>query len=545
MDNEQTTMMPAVPRAPAQAPAGSPSDRAMRFAVDGLSDAFPNLSVRSRFSMGHRVVMTVLGVAIVGGFVVDPVLTGSILMTLAIGLYTLMLAMRIDLARRGRRHGPHRFTAEQLAAFDDDALPTFTILVPAYKEPEVIAHLVDNLAALDYPTHLLEIKLLLEDDDAETIAAAAALGLSTPFEVVIVPPGGPRTKPKALNYALPRLHWEIVICIYDAEDRPDPLQLPQGGRDVRVGGCPSTRCVQAELAYYNADENIITRWFAIEYRMWFTQFLPALSATDAPIPLGGTSNHIRRDLLIELGALGPVQRHRGRRPRHPPAALRLPRARCSTRSRYEEANTDFVNWVKQRSRWYKGYLQTWLVHMRHPRQLLQATSGFGAFVRFNLFVGGTPLLAMLNPISWVLLVMWFMLQPHFIDRHHACRRVLRRSVRVARRQLRVLLPEPDGGVRVRSEKVFMAALRLPVYWVMMSIAAVKALCSWSFNPTTGRRPSTASASTAPLSRCPDDRRALAHPRWRSSPSTCPVPTAERSRAVSRRGASTSAGTSRT
>jgi glycosyltransferase XagB len=457
----------------------TPDDsRAIEFSVHGLSRRLPAYSAAKRFSLGQRIALVVVVGGLVAGIVVSPIVAGTVLMTVLMILYVGMVGLRIDLAVRGRGDQRVKFTDEQLAALDHGTLPTISILVPAYKEAESLPTLVAHLAALEYPSDRVEIKLLLEQDDHETIAAAARLNLVAPFQVVIVPPVGPRTKPKALNYALLGCRGEIV-CIFDAEDRPEPKQLLKVAATFAELG-PTVGCVQAELAYYNAGENLITRWFAVEYRMWFTQFLPALSRTNAAIPLGGTSNYMRRELLMQMGAWDPYNVTED-------ADLGIRLRRCGytvavlDSITYEEANTDFVNWVKQRSRWYKGYLQTWLVHMRHPVRLIK-DMGFGAFVRFNLFVGGTPVLAMLNPISWALIALWFLLQPHFIIE---------------------IMPAPvyySGlfgwlfgnfilyylnlmtAYEFDDERIFMAALRLPLYWIMMSIAAVKALLQLVFNP---------------------------------------------------------------
>lgn len=480
MDTPAPQQLIAPPTGPmVTRPIETESERALRFATDGLYESFPELSVKSRFSKGQRVVLIGIVLLVLAGLGLRPILTGQIFMTVSICTYTAMLLFRVDLMRKGRHQGAHRFTDDELMALDESTLPSFTILVPAYKEPEVIGHLVDNLAALNYPTHLLQIRLLLEEDDEATIRAAEELHLEAPFEIVVVPPGEPRTKPKALNYALLSSTGELV-CIYDAEDRPDPMQLRKvAAVFARVG--PEYACVQAELAYFNSDENVVTRWFATEYRTWFTQFLPALSSVDAPIPLGGTSNHIRRDLLVQMGAWDPYNVTED-------ADLGIRLRRCGFRVAvvdsitYEEANTDAVNWVKQRSRWYKGYAQTWLVHMRNPVRTFREV-GLGGFVRFNLFVGGTPLLAALNPISWMLVLSWFIVQPQFIMD------VIPTPVYYAGMtgwlvgnfsfwylNLMVAYDFHD------QPKVFRAALLLPVYWVLMSIAAVKAFVQLAFNP---------------------------------------------------------------
>jgi cellulose synthase/poly-beta-1,6-N-acetylglucosamine synthase-like glycosyltransferase len=465
-----------------EGPAGTdppPDDaRAIEFSVHGLSRRLPAYSALKRFSLGQRIFIGLVIPTLLAGLVLTPILAGTIVMTTLTIVYVGTVGLRIELAIRGRGDQRARFTDEQLAALDRQSLPTFSILVPAYKEPKVLPNLVGYLAALEYPKELLEIKLLLERDDYDTIEAALALGLKAPFEVIIVPPVGPRTKPKALNYALLGCKGDIV-CIFDAEDRPDPKQLLKVAATFAQLG-DRVGCVQAELAYYNANENLITRWFAVEYRMWFTQFLPALSRTKAVIPLGGTSNYIRRDLLVRMGAWDPYNVTED-------ADLGVRLRRCGygvavlDSITYEEANTDFVNWMKQRSRWYKGYLQTWLVHMRHPIRLIKDI-GFGAFVRFNLFVGGTPVLAMLNPISWALIVTWFVLQPHFIIEimpwpvyYSGLFGWLFGNFVLYYLNLMVAYEFDD-------EKVFMAALRLPVYWVMMSIAAVKAVVQLIFDP---------------------------------------------------------------
>lgn len=450
----------------------------LRWSIEGLYDARPEASAKARFSRGQLVGVVVAGLGLVVGFWRSPIATGTACMGIAVGVYLLVLGMRIDLMMRSRS-GRYEISDADALSIPDVALPSYAVMVPAYREPEVMPRLVAGLGALDYPEAKLDVMLLLEADDDETLTAARAIDLPSHIRIVEIPPSEPRTKPKALNFALTDTSAEIVT-IYDAEDQPDPLQLRKVAATLAYAGS-ATACVQCELGYFNADENVITRWFATEYRMWFSRFLPQLSQADAAIPLGGTSNHLRRSVLLEAGAWDPFNVTedadlgiRLRRLGHRVAVL--------DSVTLEEANTDFVNWVKQRSRWYKGYLQTWLVHMRAPRTLLRDL-GWGGFVRFNLFVGGTPLLALLNPVSWGLLVLWFAFRPRFIVD---------------------IMPWPIyysgllGWVLGNSlfyylnltvsfelglSRVFRAALLLPVYWVMMSLAAVKAAVQLVFNPS--------------------------------------------------------------
>jgi cellulose synthase/poly-beta-1,6-N-acetylglucosamine synthase-like glycosyltransferase len=370
-------------------------------------------------------------------------------------------------------------TDEEALAFPESELPRFSVMIPAYHEREVVEHLLRAVGGLDFPREKLQVMLLLEADDQETIDAATAVDLDIDVEIVLVPPAEPRTKPKALNYGLQFATGDIVT-VYDAEDVPEPLQLRRAAVVLNRYG-DDIACVQAQLSYSNTHQNIITKWFTLEYAIWFSLFLPGLVSSGAPVPLGGTSNHFRRTSLIELGAWDPfnvtedadlgIRMHR-----------RGHRTRVVQSVTLEEGNSDFVNWVKQRSRWYKGYLQTWIVNIRRPGQLYREL-GFKDFIRFNLFVGGTPLLGLLNPIFWALTILWFTAKPHFI---------------------KLLFPAPVfyvgllcwafGNFTVaylwliatrltKRTDLLVAALLVPVYWVMMSVAAVKALVQLVFTPS--------------------------------------------------------------
>ena len=359
------------------------------------------------------------------------------------------------------------------------SLPLYTILIPAYREPDVIAELLASIDALEYPTERLDVKLILERDDEETIAAVEAARPGSHVQVLLVPPSQPRTKPKALNYGLTYARGDLVT-IYDAEDRPDPLQLRRAVVAFSHSH-PNVACFQAKLAFDNIEDNLITRWFAAEYAMWFNLYLPGLVGQDAPLPLGGTSNHFRRAVLENVAAwdcynvtedadLGIRLRRRG---------WRVGMLESTT---YEEANTDFVNWVKQRSRWYKGYLQTWAVHMRHPRTLWRQLGPRG-FLHLNLFVGGTPLLAFLNPIFWSFVVVWFIAMPHVIRQIYPAPIFYMALLCFALGNAAVFYMTLLGARLTNRPRLVLASLLVPLYWVMMSIAAMKAVVQFVATPS--------------------------------------------------------------
>ncbi len=274
----------------------------------------------------------------------------------------------------------------EVAALTDRELPTYTVLVPVYKEANIIGLLMDNLVSLDYPPGKLDIIVLLEEDDDETIAAARASRPPHFVNLLVVPDAPPKTKPKACNVGLQFARGDYLV-IYDAEDRPEPDQLKKAVVAMRKAG-PETVCIQASLNYFNVNENFLTRMFTLEYSYWFDYMLPGLDRLGLPIPLGGTSNHFRTDVLRELGGWDPYDvtedADLGVR-----ASARGYRVGVVNSTTYEEANKAYGNWIRQRSRWIKGYMQTVLVHLRSPVQLGR-TLGLKQVLGFLMLIAGTP-----------------------------------------------------------------------------------------------------------------------------------------------------------
>ena len=441
----------------------------------------PELSAQRILSTGQRrgALVAVIVFLVALGLAPRPTAVAAVA---AITLFYLAsLTFRLHLLRLSlRTTGVTPIDPHRLAELGANELPTYTVLIPAFGEGErVLRALFIALDRLDYPRHLLDIQLLLEEDDGPTIAAAAAAGAPDRADLVLVPPGGPRTKPNALNFGLARARGELVT-IFDAEDRPEPQQLRKAALVFRHAP-PTLGCLQARLGYFNPDQNIITRWFAIEYLMWFSQLLPGLTHLDAPVPLGGTSCHFPRTVLAAVGGWDAFNVAED-------ADLGIRLHRLGYRTAVldsvtdEEANSHFVNWVKQRSRWYKGYLQTWLVHMRHPRQLWRQLGARG-FARFNLFVGGTPALALVNPLFWGLTVLWFATKPAFLEAifpapifHIGLLCWLIGNFLLAYFFMFTALQQDRP-------RLVGAAAMVPVYWLMMSLAAVKAVVQLVRSPT--------------------------------------------------------------
>jgi cellulose synthase/poly-beta-1,6-N-acetylglucosamine synthase-like glycosyltransferase len=231
---------------------------------------------------------------------------------------------------------------------------------------------------------------VVEPDDQETRAAVA--GLSPPFEIIVAPKLGPRTKPKALNIALPFVRGKFV-AVYDAEDRPEPDQL-RLAIEAFTNETRQLACVQARLTIDNSGDSWLSRLFTAEYAGLFDVFLPGLAAWRLPLPLGGSSNHFRTETLYSIGAWDPYNVTED-------ADLGMRLARLGYRtaviasSTYEEAPSRFRPWLRQRTRWFKGWMQTWLVHTRSPSHLIRDL-GWRGFAAFQLIVGGTVLAALVH-----------------------------------------------------------------------------------------------------------------------------------------------------
>ncbi|MEL7489195.1 MAG: glycosyltransferase family 2 protein [Pseudomonadota bacterium] len=369
--------------------------------VSALRRKIPSASAHALLSPKQRDVAVILIALFSIIFAATP-LGLLIAFNIFVSLYFLcVISFRLYLAAIAWRTAPGADPSEK-AGLADEALPTVTILLPLYDEAGSLALLSAAIDRLDYPADKIDVKLLLEEDDHETIAAAQRLGLDLKYDMIVLPPSEPRTKPKACNHALYLARGDLVV-IYDAEDMPEADQLRKTAAVFAHAG-DDVACVQARLNYYNAKENWLTRLFALEYALWFDSLLPALEKIRAPIPLGGTSNFFRTDILRRIGGWDPYNVTEDA-----DLGMRLSRFGYRTSivnsTTFEEANSQIGNWTRQRSRWMKGYLQTWLVHMREPVQFFKA-AGWRGFLTTQLFLAGTVFSALINPVLWFVFLWW-------------------------------------------------------------------------------------------------------------------------------------------
>ena len=275
-------------------------------------------------------------------------------------------------------------------------LPVVSVMVGLYKEADIAARLVRRLGRLDYPRDKLDILLVVEEDDHLTRNALRQADLPAWMRVVVTPRGKVKTKPRALNFGLTQCRGSI-IGVYDAEDMPEPDQIYKVVQRFYQRG-PEVACLQGVLDFYNPTRNWLARCFTIEYASWFRVVLPGLQRMGLPLPLGGTTLFFRRDVLEKLGGWDAHNVTEDA-----DLGMRLMRQGYRTEliatTTYEEANCVALPWVKQRSRWVKGYMMTYITHMRQPLLLWQQL-GTKAFVGFQVLFLGTLTQTLLAPVLW-------------------------------------------------------------------------------------------------------------------------------------------------
>ena len=362
----------------------------------------------------------------------------------------------------------------------DEQLPVYTVLVPLYREPRVIDQLLTGLASLRYPADKLDIKIILEQNDPEMCHAFANIVLPEHYEVIVVPDAKPKTKPKALNYALHFARGDLVV-VFDAEDIPEPNQLLVAAETFAAGG-DDLVCLQASLTFYNANENWLTRQFTIEYAVLFDLVLPFFAALRLPFPLGGTSNHFKMKALRKLGCWDPFNVTED-------ADLGIRLARFGWRadvlpsSTFEEANNRFSNWMPQRARWLKGWMQTWFVHMRQPGVLLSQL-GLSGFVAVQVMMSGVIISTLAHPffLAWTI---WSIASGRFMpvdqDWTYSILTGLGLAVLVAGYGITLWAGKAALKAR-RLNRLWPGIFAMPFYWLMVSLGGWLALKQFIFNP---------------------------------------------------------------
>lgn len=364
---------------------------------------------------------------------------------------------------------------------EDADLPVYTIIAALYREKRVAAKLIHALSRLDYPAAKLDIKLVLEAGDRETLDALHAVDLPGTMEIIVAPLGQPRTKPRALNVALPLARGRFTV-VYDAEDVPDPGQLRLAV--ARFAGLPSlVACLQARLTIDNTDDSWLTRLFTVEYAALFDVFNPGLAEIGSPIPLGGTSNHFRTSVLKAIHGWDAWNVTEDA-----DLGIRLARLGYDVRdlpsSTLEEAPITLGAWMRQRTRWMKGFVQTATGHSRKPWVLVRQM-GLWRFYGTLVLTWGIVVSALVYPLfSALLLASWLSGNADvFASRWEAAGFALSRMLFLFG-ALAIFVPACVALHRRRLWRLLPWVPLLPVYYGLVSIAAWRGL--WELATATFR-----------------------------------------------------------
>jgi cellulose synthase/poly-beta-1,6-N-acetylglucosamine synthase-like glycosyltransferase len=442
-------------------------------ATYGLAITRPQFSARKRVTFGQWAAFLILATCLALSSAYLPASALWIAASAALGLFFLsVIALRL--------YCLISVPASKSRSLEDpgDAnLPIYSVLVPVFRETSVLSQLLHGLSCLNYPVEKLEIKIIVEEFDTSLRRALEKFELPPHIEVIVVPHGSPQTKPRALNYALQFCHGSLTT-IYDAEDVPEPNQLREVAREF-LRSDKTLACLQAQLTSYNPNENWLTRQFTAEYAMLFGLILPALAARNLPLTLGGTSNHFRTHILRKIGGWDAHNVTED-------ADLGLRLARLGFRAgvvqslTHEEANTQLVNWLGQRARWLKGFMQTWLVHMRHPVKTGREVGPSG-FWTVQALTAGIFISALFHPffagfIVWLLVVD----QP---QASMATMLLTGLNLEVFVLGYGVAMLAGAKALRQRGLKGWWFTIAtMPIYWLLMSAAAWLALWQFIFAP---------------------------------------------------------------
>ena len=357
------------------------------------------------FVLSQKFFIGVIIALVLVGLVINLIGTLGILIALLSTIYFLDVVFNAGLIFKSLRN-PQEIvvTDKELQELKDSNLPVYTILCPLYKEAHIIPQFIEAISKISWPKEKLDVILLLEEDDNNSIDVAKRMGLPSYVRIAVVPDSQPKTKPKACNYGLSIAKGEYLV-IYDAEDIPDTMQLKKAFLSFAKAGS-EIKCLQAKLNYHNPHQNLLTRFFTAEYSLWFDVTLTGYQSINTSIPLGGTSNHFRTIDLISLEGWDPFNVTEDA-----DLGVRLFKQGFRTAiidsTTLEEANSKWGNWIRQRSRWIKGYMQTYLVHTRDPYAFLKSNRQHSFL--FNLIFGGKIAFILINPFLWLATISYFLL----------------------------------------------------------------------------------------------------------------------------------------
>ncbi|OGH17080.1 MAG: hypothetical protein A3C22_02085, partial [Candidatus Levybacteria bacterium RIFCSPHIGHO2_02_FULL_37_10] len=440
-----------------------------------------HLSALRTFTKVQKTIIGLILIDIGLGFYISPLLTLQILVAVLSTIYFADVIFNLYLIVKSLSF-PREITSteQELNELKDSNLPVYTILCPLYREASVIPQFLEAMDKLSWPKEKLDVILLLEEDDKETIEKVEQMILPSYVRTLIVPHSIPKTKPKACNYGLAHAKGKYLV-IFDAEDIPDPDQL----KKAYLGFGKSDKnviCLQARLNYYNPHQNLLTRFFTAEYSLWFDITLPGLVSIDTALPLGGTSNHFKTESLRAVEGWDPFNVTEDA-----DLGVRLFKKGYKTAmidsTTLEEANSRVGNWFRQRSRWIKGYMQTYLVHTRGNESSVKGQALHSLI--FQLVVGGKIAFVLINPFLWIATFSYFALYAYVgpaIEALYPTVVFYMAVTSLVFGNFLFLYYYMIGVAKKGQWNLIKFVFLIPIYWFMTSISAFIALHQLLFKP---------------------------------------------------------------
>ncbi len=433
------------------------------------------------FSTTQKLTILFLLVTVIAGLITSPLLTAQIVVALLSAIYFVDVLFNLYLIIKSLAF-PQEIVAtdQEITDIEERRLPIYSILCPLYREAHILPQFLDAIDKISWPKNKLDVLLLLEVDDQTTIDKVKLMDLPSYVRVLVVPHSLPKTKPKACNYGLAHARGEYLV-IYDAEDVPDPLQLKKAYLGFQKVS-PNTVCLQAKLNYYNPHQNLLTRFFTAEYSLWFDVTLTGLQSINTIIPLGGTSNHFKTKSLKEIEGWDPFNVTEDA-----DLGIRLFKYGYKTAIidsvTLEEANSRVGNWLRQRSRWIKGYMQTYLVHVRQALDKRKINGRHSLL--FQLTIGGKIAFLFINPFLWVATIAYFTLYAYVgasIEALYPSVIFYMALSSLVFGNFLFLYYYMIGVAKKGQWSLMKYIFLIPIYWLMISVAAAIALFQLIFKP---------------------------------------------------------------
>jgi glycosyltransferase XagB len=447
--------------------------------IMGLYNRNPEESAYKRLSKIQIAFLALFALAIATSFYFYPVTTLVVLFSAVQLFYFIAIFFKLITSIVGAKRKLINDKNSEIISLSISEYPVYTVLVPLFKEPEnVVVNLIKSTKNIDYPQNKLDVIFLFEEHDRKTIEIAKSCKPPNTWRFFYIPNGTPTTKPKACNYGLYFSRGEYLV-IYDAEDIPEPDQLKKA-LAAFINNGPDYSCFQAYLNYYNKYDNFLTKMFTLEYTYWFDYMLNGLHTLQLPIPLGGTSNHFRTEDLKKISGWDPfnVTEDADLGIRFSAEGKKVGIIKSTT---YEEAPCNIGNWIRQRSRWVKGYMQTSIVYNRHPIKMIKKI-GFKNWLSFQLLVTGTPLTFLINPIMWAVFLIGIITGTHFLNGLLPDFVEIAGTISFIGGNLILILINFAAAFSRKYYRLIPYAFLNPLYWVLHSIAAYKALWQLMFKP---------------------------------------------------------------